>query len=551
MAKISKIMISEYLGIEELNLEPEKIHIFKGPKGIGKSSIIESIEKAFRNKNRRSEIIRDGAEEAKIFVRLDNGLEVTRKIRRDKQDTLKIRKDNEGVSQTEKFLRSLCNDIQFNPIDWIRMNKKEQTEHLLSLIKVEWTMDNIKTWFGEIPKDIDYDKHILTIIKDIQLHYYKTREEVNRGIKEVKASIDSLYSGLPLNYDGERWRNENINNYYKKIYEGEEKNRRIKEGREIREGFNTFISEKNLEYERVVHNIEISFKDKKEELSQKISWINKDKENINRTINAFKEREELEMEKLNGAYEREHQALIQKYAILRENKKKEIYEDLEYNKEKLMEYDNELSHVKKEILGLSEKMEGELKLQEVKFSSIIENEKVKLGEARMFLVKHNEVDIKPLIDEAEHVNLMINNLKDWDRIIELRDNKLSPKERYAKDLTFKIEKARSLPEEILKTTKMPVNDLTMDVNGQIRIGGRLIDGLSDGEKLDVAMRVARESCGDLKIICIDRFECLDKDSQERLLEEMEKDDYQYFITQVGETCGNNLEIEKRGEFKNE
>ena len=89
----------------------EKINIFKGPKGSGKSSILEGIEKTFTNKNRRTEVIKHGTDEATLFVALDDGLEVDRRLRTDKADYLKVRKGEEGVPSTEKFLKSFINGL--------------------------------------------------------------------------------------------------------------------------------------------------------------------------------------------------------------------------------------------------------------------------------------------------------------------------------------------------------------------------------------------------------------------------------------------------------
>ena len=93
---------------------------------------------------------------------------------------------------------------------------------------------------------------------------------------------------------------------------------------------------------------------------------------------------------------------------------------------------------------------------------------------------------------------------------------------------------------------MPIEDISVDTDGNVRINGTLIDGLSDGEKLSLAMRVAKAQCGALKIICMDKWESLDKAAQETLLKEMTEDEYQYFVTEVAATENGEIEIEKIG-----
>ena len=142
---------------------------------------------------------------------------------------------------------------------------------------------------------------------------------------------------------------------------------------------------------------------------------------------------------------------------------------------------------------------------------------------------------------------MVGYLRDWDRIIEIRDGILASKQAYSSELTAKIDKARNLPGELLKTAKMPIDGISVDADGRVRINSVLIDGLSDGEKLELAMKVAKAQAGELKLICIDKWESLDETAQNKLLEVMTADEYQYFVTQVMNTESNLVEIEKIGE----
>lgn len=206
MSKIKKLNIKNFLGLQELGLDCSKINLIKGPKGSGKSSIIESIEKGFTNKNRRTEVVKHGEEEATIYIELDDGLSIDRRLRTEKADYLKVRKEESVVPSTEKFLRSLINGDIFRPLDWVNMNIKEQTKSILSMLEIGWNKENIVNWFDELPSNIDYDQHILQILKAIELKYYKDREEVNRDIRELKTQIKVILDELPAEYDGEVWR---------------------------------------------------------------------------------------------------------------------------------------------------------------------------------------------------------------------------------------------------------------------------------------------------------------------------------------------------------
>ena len=546
MSKISFLKVNNFLGVDELELEPGKVNIFKGPKGAGKTSVIEAIEKTFTNKSRRTEIIKHGEDEATLFVELDDGMEVDRRLRSEKGDYLKVRKADEGVPSTEKFLRTLVNGHIFRPLDWVNLSVKEQTKSLLSMLKIDWSEQDIINWFGDLVDDIDYSQHILLILKNIEQKYYKTREEVNREIKELKARIDALYEELPPEYDGEEWRNVKIQEYYKKVAEAQDINKLIEMAKSIQENFNNTVETIKAKGEKQKANITLIFKENKEDINDIIALAKNKIERANNFISNSNNTLEVELSKLDNQLESEYQDLLQKYAMLKDQKKREMLTAVEEQKEIIAINNNKISAKEQELRGLDEKEEYEKLAVDEKVNSEIEKEEIRIGKATSYLKENTLIDIEPLQVEADRVTEMVGYLRDWDRIAEIRDGSLSSKQAYANELTSKIDKARNLPGELLKTAKMPIDGISVDVEGRVRINGTLIDGLSDGEKLELAMKVAKAQCGELKLICMDKWESLDIDSQNKLLEEMTEDEYQYFVTEVMDTESKKVEVVKIG-----
>ena len=547
MSKISFLKVNNFLGVDELELEPGKVNIFKGPMGSGKTSVIEAIEKTFTNKSRRTEVIKHGEEEATLFVELNDGLEIDRRLRTEKGDYLKVRKSDEGVPSTEKFLRTLVNGNIFRPLDWVNLSVKEQTKSLLSMLEINWSEQDIVNWFGNLVDDIDYSQHILLILKSIEQKYYKIREEVNREVKELNARINALYEELPAEYDGEAWREVKVQEYYAKVSEAQEINRLIDMAKGLQESFNDKVEAIKARGEKQKANITLNYKEHREDINDIIALSNSKIERANNFIDNSNNTLENELNKLDNQLESEYQALLQKYSVLKDEKKREVLAAVEEQKDIIAINNNKIATKEQELRSLDEKEEAEKVAVDEKVANEIEKEEIRIGKASSYLKENTQVDIEPLQAEADYVAEMVGYLRDWDRIIEIRDGILASKQAYSSELTSKIEKARNLPGELLKTAKMPIDGISVDVDGRVRINGVLIDGLSSGEKLRLAMKVAKAQAGLLKLICLDGWEKINEKSQNELLEEMTTDEYQYFVTQVTDTESNEVEIEKIGE----
>lgn len=579
MSKIKFLRVNNFLGIDEREVEAAKINIFKGPNGKGKTSVIEAIEKTFTNKNRRSEVIKHGEDESTLFVELDDGLSIDRRIREGKANYLKVRQDGKGADSTEKFVNSLVNGNIFRPLDWVNLSVKEQTESLLSMLQIGWSEEDIINWFGELPDNIEYNKHILLILKDIEQKYYKVREEVNREIKELKARIKSIVDDLPAEYDGEKWKSVDIKEYYARVTEAQNVNKLISQAKSLKDNFNDKVESIKSNGEAERSRITLKYKSEREDIQDIISLANGKIEKANNFIaNADHELElkikeltndntskineadsdyqsslkDLEKEfqerkeTLKKVHESHIDALKNELITSIESSKKQSVSQLEEQKDLISINQNKISAKNQELIGLDDKEKLESEAVDSKIESEIEKVKATIGNAAKYLEEHEEVDIEPLQAEADEAQKMISYLRDWDRISEIRDNQLAPKEEYADNLTSKISKARSLPAELLQTANMPIEGISVDEYSRVRINETLIDGLSDGEKLELAMKVAKAQCGELKVICMDKWESLDKAAQDKLLESMSEDDYQYFVTEVAQTESNDVEVEKIG-----
>src|SRR5665648_745093 len=234
--KISVLGVGNYVGLTEVMYNLGKINIITGRMGSGKTSIIEAIEKGFSNKSQRVEVIRHGEDDATIFIKTDDGLEIDRKIRKNKADYLKVRKAGVAVPSTEKFLKQFLKGELFKPLEFCIKTPAEQAKIILNLLEIPWTMDDISNWFGEIPTDVDYDEHILQVLGQIVKNYFIQREVVNREIVVIKAQVTGYKNELPKNYDGEEWRLKKVAEYYKAVSDAEQLNQQRENATAMIEG---------------------------------------------------------------------------------------------------------------------------------------------------------------------------------------------------------------------------------------------------------------------------------------------------------------------------
>lgn len=556
MSRIKRIEIKNFIGISEFALDPGKINWLLGHKGSGKTTIVESMEKAFTNKNRRTEVIKHGEDEARIFVQTDDGLEIERKIRLDKADYLKVRKPGENVPSTEAFLRKLINGEIFRPLEFVKKSADEQAKIILNMLDIPWTMDDISAWFSEIP-GVNYEAHILQVLKQIETLYYNSRESINREIKVLEAQVAGIRNELPPNYDGEHWREQKVAEYYAKVAQAEEVNKKIVAAQNLIEGLESRIATIKAESEADKQSKKNAFdrqradiREFKQFVEQKIekaqAVIDGISESLASAANNIKQELSLDIEKENSEYQRRLQELKEvhetKIATLREDAQmRQGNAEIHFAskeaaaKDEIAKCRNSLAAKDQELLNIDSLEKQSLASLEENTLQKIEAENIKAGNAKSESEKE-PIDITPLSEEADKVANMQSFLREYDRMKDIITNKLSPRQEQAQTLTARIQKARELPMELLKIAAVPIPEIAVDGDGRIRIGETLLSDLSEGEQLELAFRVAKAQAGELKVICIDGIDKINEADRKWLEHEMETDDLQYFVlsTQDGD-----------------
>lgn len=454
--KLTKLKIRGLFGIKEFTSDGKNLEL-NGPKGAGKSSVIDAIKYALSNRSDREFILTQGENEGEVLIETDSGLRVNRKVRTGKADYKSIKQSGEKDEKTESFLREIFTELQLNPIEFAQMDIKEQNRIILDLIDFKWDLNWIKEQFGEIPPDVNYEQNILCVLHDIQAeegYYFQARQDINREARNKQAFIEEIGATLPKDYNAAQWEKVNLAELYKKIETHRNRN----------------------------------------------SWIEKAKRAVANRDNKIRSfQADFAIEK--SAIEKETSSTrnsLEKQIVEMENKIKEYRKELENLEEKKL---SKIALARKTLESKAAEYDGEVKQYED-------------------MAKETPVDFSGDQKDAEFVEKMKAFINEYRRMVSLQDDVKKLKQD-SDDITAKIEKARSLPGEILASVKIPIDGLTIK-DGVPLINGLPVSNLSDGEKLDLCIRIAVRREGALNMLLLDGIERLDTKSRDniyRLLKE--------------------------------
>lgn len=472
--KITKVVIKNLFGISETELDGRSIEI-TGTNGTGKTSVIDAIKYALTNNSDREYIIKQGENEGEITVETDTGLYIDRKKRTGKADYKSIKDGRHDISGPEAMLKTLFTPLQLDPVTFINLDKKEQNRIILDLIEFDWDLNWIKEKFGEIPQDVDYQQNILQVLNDIQSengYYFRTRQNINRDLRNKKAFVEEIAETIPSNYDADKWENYDLGETYAKIEKAKEINSRIERAKIFKDSYDNKI--RGYEAEKEI------------------------------TISSEKDRIATERESLTSSIER---------------------------------MKAEIKAAEDSLKSLDGKLEDKVKLAESEYREKIAKLDSEIKTADEYINKEI-VDISKEEEEVRIAGEMKKHLNEYKRMRTLQDKCESLNDE-SKQLTAKIELARTLPGTILETATIPVEGLTVE-NGMPLIKGLPVSNLSEGEKLELCVDVALSKPENLQIILLDGSEKLSDENRAKLYKKCRDRGLQFIATRT--TNNNELEI---------
>lgn len=441
-----------------------------GKNGAGKTSVIDAIRYALTNRSDRKFIIRNGESEGEIIVETDSGLSIDRRARSTQSDYKSVKQNGNSVASPEAFLQTLFVPLQLNPMEFINMTEKEQNAVILNMIKYDWNMNTIKEWFGEIPPDVNYEQNILAVLNDIQSENGFYFQKRQDINRDIRTK-KAIANDIEIALPAGYDGNEWESVGLGELYTQIERIRK---------------SNHEIEYARSVI----------EGHDQKVRKFEADKEiglaALDREINAEANQIETEL----AALEERIKALKDKRAGLA-NKKADRQAAIE------SEYKANVAKFESEVATYAETAKGEIK-------------------------PYDELQKK-----AEYTEKMKSFIGEWRHLLSLNEeiNQLTEQ---SNELTKKIEKARTLPGEILESAEIPIEGLSVK-DGLPLINGLPISNLSDGEKLSLCVDVAVENPLGIKIVLLDGVEKLSKENRMAIYNKCKEKGLQFIATRTDDS----------------
>lgn len=446
-----------------------------GSNGVGKTSIIDSIKYALTNDSSRDYVIKNGESEGEIFIETDTGLTIDRKKRVNQADYKNIRQDGKPVQSPEAFVRELFTPLQIDPVKFTQMSRQEQNRIILDLIEFNWDLNWIKEKFGEIPQGVDYQQNILQVLNDIQ----SEKGVYFQARQDINREI--------------RNKTAFISDIAKDIPQG-------------------FQAEKWEAYDLSEAYTKIT---KAQEYNSRIERAKLFKDSYDNKVRGFQAEMEIAASNLKSAIAAEREQLTS---------------EIERKKAEIKAAEDKLNSLSDKIADKTKIFESEYREKVAKLDSDIKVADEYTGK-QLVNISAMQAEVKTAEEMKKHLN-------EYKRMKSMQ-NELETLEEHSKALTSKIELARELPGEILKTATIPVKGLTVK-DGIPLINGLPVSNLSEGEQLQLCVDVALSKPNSLQIILIDGAEKLSEKNRLALYEKCKEKGLQFIATRT--TDSDDLEV---------
>lgn len=192
---IKKLKVHNFMGIQELEVEPGKFNVIEAKNGSGKTSFIEAIKDICSAGAKDVTVLRNG-QEAEVYLELSDG-STLKKTTDEGGVNLKVKVENKTIQNPAGFINNLVEVSSLNPIKFMNGDKKTRMKMLLKTIKTNISEQQLLDLFSEFFSPDDYDKdNIFKTLDSIRKKIYDERTFANREIKNLNSFSDGIKKSI-------------------------------------------------------------------------------------------------------------------------------------------------------------------------------------------------------------------------------------------------------------------------------------------------------------------------------------------------------------------
>ena len=193
--KISKVRISNILGIKELEFKAGEFNEISGRNGEGKTSIIEAFKSVFQSGNDVT-LIRKGTAKGEVGLEIDDGTQIIKTFS-DKAELKVLDASGARVKSPASYLDKLVDLVSINPVAFLTAEKKNRTNILLESLPLKLSKEDLRGIDVEFYSHINLGfMHALESISLIHKGIFDERTGINRVIKDKDATVKELQCAL-------------------------------------------------------------------------------------------------------------------------------------------------------------------------------------------------------------------------------------------------------------------------------------------------------------------------------------------------------------------
>lgn len=222
---IIKITLLNFLGLSAWKSDKlGKLNIITGDNGVGKSTILKAIKACFKSSGIDPDLIKTGEKKAEIFINLDNGIIIERKIT-NSQNLPKVIVGGEAISSPQAFLNKLIGPYNFDPTEFCIAEKPKRRKLLLQAIPFCISEDILKKHLSDYVDVIDlnrldYGEHGLLLMERIASDVYNMRHEKGIDLTRLQKAIEQDKRDIPATLDAKKFKDFDLNEKIEKLNEG-------------------------------------------------------------------------------------------------------------------------------------------------------------------------------------------------------------------------------------------------------------------------------------------------------------------------------------------